>query len=277
MADNLYLQLSKGMEDYNELTANSLHYFKDEARKAFAPICSSFGLHEEDVTLTDTDNLFQVTFSNSKIRIVVTGINWGMNTDISFGVNTMDSYLYSIEQLIKARKPEIPIAGSQVEQLFGYSHYLMTYAPDILQGEPSFFNQQEALMRQEKENARIAMEAEATRKISEGYLKIDTLFGEPVWRKPRPLLSPYGTIKDKFPNSIDVVFEDDLLCFEQYEAVVTNWKIELDEIVIKDEVICEISTDKVLVEIVAPQTGRLIWLLEEGIVFKFPGPIALLD
>jgi hypothetical protein len=265
------------MQDYYKQHADSLRYFKDEARKAFAPICNSFGLQEEHVILTETANLFQVTFSNSKIRIVAEGINWGMNTGISFGVNTRDSGLYSIQQLIKERKPEIPITGGQIEQLFGYSQYLMTYAPDILQGETSFFKQQEALKKQEKENEKKAMRAEFTRKISEGYLKIDTPFGEPVWRKPRPLLSTYSIIKDKFPNSIDIVFnEDDLSCFEQHEAFITNWKIELDEIVIKDEVICEVSTDKVWVEIVAPQTGRLVWLLEEGVTFKFSSPIALL-
>ncbi|MBB6502036.1 biotin/lipoyl-containing protein [Pedobacter cryoconitis] len=265
------------MQDYNQLTAHLVPYFKDEARKAFAPICSSFGLQEEDVILRDIDNRFQITFSNSKIRIVIEGRNWGMNTNIYLQINTRDSDRYSIEELINERKPEIPIAGGQIDQLYAYADYLMKYATDILEGDTTFFSQQEAMRKQEKENARIAMEAEATRKISEGYLKIDPPFGAPVWRKPRPLLSPYSIIKDKFPNSVGVVFEDDLACFEQYEAFITNWKIELGEIVIKDEVICEISTDKVWAEIVAPQTGRLIWLLEEGIVFKFPGSIALLD
>ncbi|MNR31108.1 branched-chain alpha-keto acid dehydrogenase subunit E2 [compost metagenome] len=45
----------------------------------------------------------------------------------------------------------------------------------------------------------------------------------------------------------------------------------------KDEVICEISTDKVSVEIVSPHTGRLIWLLEEGVAFKHSTCIALID
>lgn len=265
------------MKDYYELHADGLRYFKDEARKAFAPICSSFGLQEENVILTDTDNLFQVTFSNSKIRISAEGVNWGMNTNIHFGINSRDSDRYNILELIKERKPEIPIAGGQIDQLYGYAHYLMKYAADILEGETTFFSQQETLIKQEKENAWKVIQAESIRKLSEGYIKIDTKFGEPIWRKPRPLLSPYITIKDKFPNSVDVVFEGDLTGFEQHEAIVTNWKVELDEIVIKDEVICEISTDKVWVEIVAPQTGRLVWLLEEGIAFKFPDSIALLD
>lgn len=265
------------MHDYYKLHADALHYFKNEARKAFAAICSNFGLQEENVILTDTDNLFQVTFSNSKIRIVVTGINWGMNTDIHFGVNTKGNYLYSILQLIKERKPERPITGNQIDQLFGYAHYLMTYATDILQGETAFFNQQEALIKQEKENAWKAMQAESTRKLAEGYLKIDTPFGEQIWRKKRPLLSTYSSIKDKFPHSFEVILNEEVLLSGQYEAVITNWKIELDEIVMKDEVICEISTDKVSVEIFAPQTGRLVWLLEEGILFKFPTCIALLD
>ncbi|MGY0035768.1 biotin/lipoyl-containing protein [Pedobacter sp. NJ-S-72] len=206
------------------------------------------------------------------------GINWGMNTHVRIGVNKSDSDLYSIQKLIKERKPEISIDGSQVDQLFGYSHYLMTYAADILEGETNFFDRQEALIKQEKENAWKASQAESIRKISEGYLEIDTPFGEPVWRKSRPLLSTYSSIRDKFPYSFEVIVnEEDLLSSEQYDAVITNWKVELNEIVKKDEVICEISTDKVCVEIVAPQTGRLVWLLEEGIVFKFSSCIALLD
>jgi hypothetical protein len=266
------------MQDYYKLNAAGLNTFKNEARKAFAPICSNFGLQEENVILTDTDNLFQVTFSNSKIRIVVEGINWGMNTNIHFGLNSRGSDLYSILQLIKERKPEIPVAGNQIDQLYGYSHYLITHAADILQGDTTFFNQQEAIIKQNKENAWKTMQAESIRKLSEGYIKIDTPFGESIWRKPRPLLSTFRNIKDKFPHSIEVgLNEVDISLYAQYEAIITSWKIELDEIAMKDSVICEISTDKVSVEFVAPQTGRLVWLLEEGIAFKFSTCIALLD
>jgi hypothetical protein len=266
------------MQNYYELHADALHYFTNEARKAFAGICSSFGLHEENVILTDIDNLFQVTFSNSKIRIVVEGINWGMNTDIRFGENTRDHALYSILQLIKERKPEIPIIGNQIEQLYGYAHYLMTYAADILQGETPFFNQQDVLKKQERENALKITQAESAKKISEGYMKIDTPFGETIWRKPRPLLSTFSSIKDKFPHSLEVVLnEGEILSYSQSEPIITSWKIELDEIVRKYEVICEISTDKVSVEIAAPQTGRLLWLLEEGVALKSSTCIALLD
>lgn len=251
---------------------------KGEARKAFAAICNGFGLQEENIILTDTDNLFQVTFYNSKIRLVVEGVNWGMNADIRFGVNTSGSDLYSIQQLIRERKPEMPVAGNQIDQLYGYAHYMMTYAADILQGEITFFNQQESFVKQEKGNAWKAMQAESTRKFSEGYMKIDIPFGESILRKPRPLLSTYNSIKDKFPHSFEVVLnEDDTLAHGQYEAVITNWRIELDEIVVKDNIICEISTAKVSTEIVAPRTGRLVWLLEEGIAFKFSTCIALLD
>lgn len=278
LANNLYLRLSIDMQDYYELYADELRYFKDEARKAFATICSSFGLQEEHVILRDTDNLFQVTFSNRKIRILVEGINWGMNTNIHFGINKRDGNLYSILQLTRERKPEIPVSGNQIDQLFGYSHYLMTQATDILQGDTTFFNQQEALLKQEKERARKAIQAESDIKLSKGYLRIDTPFGESIWRKPRPLLATYYSIKDKFPHSYEVVFnENDLLSGGTYEPIITNWKIELGEMVIKDQVICEISTDKVSVEIVSPHTGRLVWLLEEGIPFKLSTCIALLD
>lgn len=266
------------MQEYYKLYADALQHFKDEARKAFAGICSGFGLQEENIILKDTDNLFQLTFSNNKVRIVVEGINWGMNTAVHFGVNNRDSCLYSIQQLIRERKPELVVDGNQIDQLYSYAHYLMTYAPDILVGDTTFFYQQEIRRKQEKENARKAMQAESERKIAEGYQKIDTSFGEVVWRKSRPLLSTYDITKEKFPHSLEVVFnEDDLLTDRQSEAIISNWRIELAEIVRKDKVICEVNTDKVSVEIVAPQTGRLVWLLEEGVSFKFSTCIALLD
>jgi hypothetical protein len=267
------------MQEYYKLHADALYNFKNEARKAFAVICNSFGLQEENIILTDIDNLFQVRFSNNKIRIVIEGVNWGMNTSIHFGINAKDSNLYSIQQLIKEREPQIPVAGNQIDQLFGYSHYLMTYAADILKGETTFFNQQEALIKQQKENTYKAIQTESARKLSEGYLKIEVSSGEPIWRKPRPSLSAYSSIKDKFPHSFEVIFNpDDLLSSSPYrEAIISNWKIELDDIVMKDEIICEICTDKVSVEIAAPHTGQLIWLLEEGIAFKSSTCIALLD
>ncbi|KIO75069.1 hypothetical protein TH53_22735 [Pedobacter lusitanus] len=266
------------MQDYYKQHTEELHYFKNEARKAFAVICDRFGFREEDVVLSDTANLFQITFSNSKTRIVVEGIHWGMNTNVCLGINNQDSDLCGIHQLIKEREPEVPVDGSQAEQIFGYAHYLLTYATDILEGDTTFFNQQKALRKEEKENAWKAMQAESARKISEGYLKIDTPYGERVWRKPRPSLSTYHLIKDKFPDSFEVMLDlHEIFGSEQEEVIINNWKTELGDIVIKDEVICEISTDKVWVEIVAPQTGRLIWLLEEGIAFKFSTCIALLD
>lgn len=265
------------IQDYNEQHAEAIEHFRNEAKKAFATICRNFGLQEENVILTDTDNLFQVTFSNSKIRIIVEGINWGMNTAVHFGMNTDDSHLYPIFQLIKERKPPVPITGGQIDQLFGYANYLMTSAPDILQGETIFFNQQDALIAQEKENALKLMQEEATKKLAEGYLKIDNDFGETIWRKPRPSLLTYQSAKDKFPDSFEVLPEEnEMMGFEQYEAVITCWKIDLEDMVKKDEVICEISTDKVSVEILAPETGRLVWLLEEGNTFKFSTCIALI-
>lgn len=279
MANNLYLRLANSMQDYYKIHADELQYFKKEVRKAFAAICSSFGFQEEKVILTDTDNLFQVTFSSSSMRIVVTGINWGMNIAVDFGLNKKGSNLYSILQLIKERKPERPVDGNQIDQLFGYADYLGTYAADILRGETTFFNELEALKKQERENERKMMEAESVRKLAEGYLKIDTPTGERIWRKPRPLLSTYNSTKDKFSHSFEVLFNPgDLLGYAQYEeAIISDWKKDLGEIVKIGEVICEISTDKVSVEIVAPHTGRLIWLLEEGLALGSSACIALLD
>jgi hypothetical protein len=264
-------------DNYYEINAENLSHFKTEARKAFATICNNFGLQEENITLSDTDNLFQLTFSNSKTRIVVEGVNWGMNTAVYLGLNETGSALYSIHQLIKERKPEKPVTGTQTDQLYGYAHYLLTNAADILRGDTTFFDQQEALKKQEKEDALKAQQAEAARKLAEGYIKIDTSYGETIWRKPRPSLSTWKIIKDKYPNSIEVIFnESDILSGGSAPTVITDWKAELDSTVKKDAVICEVSTDKVSVDVIAPQKGQLVWLLEEGIELKGSTCIALI-
>lgn len=264
-------------DNYYEIYAENLSHFKTEARKAFAAVCNSFGLREENITLSDTANLFQLTFSNSTTRIIVEGINWGMNTTVHLGINEAGAALHPIHQLIKERTPEKPIAGNQTDQLYGYAHYLLAYATDILQGDTSFFNRQEALKKQQKEDALKTLQAEAVRKLAEGYIKIETSYGETVWRKPRPSLSAFRIMKDKFPNSAEVIFnETDLLSAGSYPTIITDWKAELDCTVIKDTVICEVSTDKVSMEVIAPRTGKLVWLLEEGIELKAPTCIALI-
>jgi hypothetical protein len=223
-------------------------------------------------------NLFQETFSSSKVRVVVEGINWGMNTAVYLGINEPGCTLYSIHQLINERQPEQPVTGSQTDQLYGYAQYLITYATDILQGDTSFFNRQDELKKKEQEEALKTRQAEAAQKLGAGYIKIDNpYFDEPVWRKPRPTLSTYSITKEKYPNSIEVFFnENDTSSTGDYSAVITGWKADLDSTVLKDTVLCEISTDKVWMEIMAPQTGRLVWLLEEGITLNASSCIALI-
>jgi hypothetical protein len=264
-------------DNYYEIYAENLAHFREEAVKAFASLCNQFGLQRENVILSATANLLQETFSGSKVRVVVEGINWGMNTAVYLGINEPGSPLYSIHQLIKERQPVQPITGSQTDQLYGYAHYLMTYAADILQGNTRFFNRQDELKKKEKEEALKILHAEIKRKLAAGYTKIDTSYGETIWRKPRPSLLTYKIIKDKFPNSIEVVFnESDILSGGNAATVITDWKVELDCNVTKDAVLCEVSTDKVSMEVIAPQTGKLVWLLEEGIALNASTCIALI-
>jgi hypothetical protein len=264
-------------DNYYEIHAENLALFKQEAGKAFADICNKFGLQAEDVVSSDTANLFQVTFSGSKVRVVVEGINWGMNTGVYLGMNKPGCTLYSIHQLIKERQPEQPVTGSQTDQLYGYAQYLVAYATDILQGDTSFFNRQDELKKKAQEEELKTLQTETAGKLAEGYTKIDTSYGETIWRKPRPTLSTYTIIKDKFPNSIEVTFnESDILSGGNTPTVITGWKVELDSTITKDTVICEVSTDKVSMEVVAPQTGKLVWLLEEGIALNTSTCIALI-
>lgn len=265
-------------DNYYEIHAENLAYFKQEAGKAFADICNRFGLQKEDVILSATANLFQETFSGSKVRVVVEGINWGMNATVYLGVNEPGSPVYSIHQLIKERQPENPVAGSQIDQLYGYAQYLMTYATDILQGDTSFFNRQEEIKKQTEEEALKTQQTEEAKMLAEGYIKLDTTdYGDPIWRKHRPSLAPYNTIKEQFPNSIEVIFNDnEVLSAGTVPAVIFSWDAELNAIVKKDAVIGLISTDKVCIDIIAPQTGKLVWLLEEGIALYTFTCIALI-
>ncbi|MCS3800621.1 biotin/lipoyl-containing protein [Niastella sp. OAS944] len=256
--------------------AENLSHFKAETRKAFATICNNFGFQEETTPLSDTANLFQLTFSNSKIRIIVEGINWGMNATVHIGINESGAALYSIHRLLKERKPEEPVTGSQVDQLYGYAQYLLTNAADIFQGDTHFLDKLEAIRKQEKEDAMKIIEVENARKLAEGYIKIETSYGDTIWRKPRPSLSPFKITKDKFPNCIEVIFNESDLLSGGAPTIITEWKAELDSTVINGDVICEVSTDKVSMEVIAPQTGQLVWLLEEGIALHASPCIALI-
>ena len=265
-------------DNYYEIHAENLAHFKAEAGKAFAAICNQFGLQREEVMLSATANLFQETFSGSKVRVVVEGINWGMNTTVYLGMNEPGSALYSIHQLIKERTPEKPITGNQAEQLYGYASYLITYAADILQGDSSFFNREEEIKKQTEEEALKTQQAEEAKMLAEGYIKLDTTdYGDPIWRKHRPSLAPYNAIKEQFPNSIEVIFNDnEVLSAGTVPAVIFSWDAELNATVKKDAVIGLISTDKVCIDIIAPQTGKLVWLLEEGIALNASTCIALI-
>jgi hypothetical protein len=263
-------------DNYYEIYAENLSHFKAEARIAFATICNNFGFQEENKPLSETANLFQLTFSGSKIKIIVEGINWGMNTTVHIGINETGASLYSIYQLIKERKPEKPVTGNQVDQLYGYANYLLTNAHDILQGNTAFFDQLEAIKKRQNEEALKIQQAEAAQKLADGYIMIETSYGETIWRKPRPSLSTFGLTKDKFPDSIEVIFNESGLLSGGAPTVITDWKVALNSPVTKDQVICEVSTDIVSMEITAPQTGQLVWLLEEGIALNASTCIALI-
>lgn len=265
-------------DNYYDIYAENLTHFKAEAGKAFAAICNRFGLQKEDVILSATANLFQETFSGNKVRLVVEGINWGMNIAVYLGMNESGSALYSIHQLIKERPAEKPVTGSQTDQLYGYAQYLMTYATDILQGDTSFFNRQEEIRKQAEEEALKTRQAKEARMLAEGYIKLDTIdYGDPIWRKHRPSLGSYNTIKAQFPDSIEVIFNDkEILSSGTIPAVIFSWDVELDATVKKNAVIGLISTDMVCIDILAPQTGKLVWLQEEGIALNAPTCIALI-
>lgn len=262
--------------DYDQIHTENIHYFKDEARKAFAKICTTYHFREENTPTHKHGNPFQITFSNGKVRFVLEGINWGMNTTMWLGTAGKESVLHSAHHLMKIRPTSIVVEGSQIEQLYRYADFLMVNTPDILQGDLTVIDQLDALLEKEKTEALYAEQAEEARRISEGYLKIDTAIGESVWRAPRPELLPYEATKEKFPKSAEVVVSE-TFSEEDRPMVVTEWKIVLGATVKKDDVICEISTEKVSIDVFASCTGKLVWILEEGIPLGPSRCIALVE
>lgn len=273
--------MQNSMNDYYKQHVEGIAYFKAEARKAFADICKKYGLYERNPRLRTFYNHFQITFSNRKVRIYIEGINWGMNTDVYIGENRKDKCLYSLWHLIEIRPPVTPVTGSQIDQLYGYAAYLKKYASDGLSGDQQFFDELTEKLKRDEEAKKQAKQRVIDEKLATGYILIKSPFGESVLRKPRLHLPDYSVIKAQFPQAVDVFSDEtigDLIKGQDNQAIgiVRIWHKDLHELVQSNELICEFETDKVTVDVLAPITGTLLWLIPEGTVIKFDDAIALI-
>lgn len=270
------------MQDEDTLLEKAITYFKAEARKAFAEICQQYDFVELKQPLNSYENQFQLVFESPHIRIKAEGINWGMNATIYLSKKLPESPCFGIGQFCAERMPTTPISGSQTEQLYGYAHYLQTYATDILSGDPRFLDQLEATLEVAKQEAAGAKQTEVDRKLAAGYISIDNPYGEPVLRKFRANLPPYETAQTQFSQAKEIAmdrFADSMVDGDgkQGTGIIDVWFKEIGDYVQMNECVCEVSTDKVCMEINSLVSGQLVWLLPEGTLVQTGQTIALVE
>ncbi|MDJ1501570.1 lipoyl domain-containing protein [Xanthocytophaga agilis] len=262
------------MENFHKEHIEAINHFKTEARKAFAHICLNFGFKETDYSPEEYQNPFQIQFESPQIRILAEGIHWGMNANVCVGKNTSDTEWFNIEYICRLRIPTVPVTGSQTEQLYGYAHYLENYATDIMNGDTDFLDQLALKRKQEKEEAEKARQAAIEQKLMEGYVPIHNPYGDPILRKPRLNLHSYEIARLKFPQATPIYPESPLE--PGYKAIIDRWFKDIGENIRETELLCELSTDKVMIEIRSATTGKLVWLLPEGTIAQSDQCIALI-
>ncbi len=269
------------MQNYYEEHADAIAYFKVEARQAFVGICQEYNFQEQQCPPNDYQNQFQIVFASPSIRILAEGIHWGMNTRISLSRNVSGCQWYGVERLMAERKPATPIVGSQIEQLYGYAHYLQTQAADLLAGDVHLLEQWEVAQAQEQEDSKRTNQAETDQKLAAGYVPIENPYGESILRKPRVQLPDFEVARTQFPEATAVtpsIFAEVLLqgTENDHVAIIDQWFKDIGELVHSNEILCELSTDKVVVEMPSPTSGKLVWLLPEGTLVQANDVIALI-
>ena len=128
----------------------SMEEFRVQARDAFASLVPDFGFHEERIPFAEDKylNPCAVWYANSRTRVVIEGINWGMNTRIALGRAGSASQFenYDFLELLEIRDEEAVaagqsgrgVSGGQLEQLRQYAALLPEAAADVLRGPFDF-------------------------------------------------------------------------------------------------------------------------------------------
>jgi hypothetical protein len=116
--------------------------FKDHARKSFSFLIDLYGFREQ--ALDKLDNEFSVNFITSKTKIVIEGINWGLNSRVAVGSSTGKFENYDLGDVLTVFSPNASLSDadfkkSQVEQLSLMANLLKECAEPILLGEHSSF------------------------------------------------------------------------------------------------------------------------------------------
>ncbi len=128
----------------------SIERFRQESREAFLPVLEKYGFKEEALPKIQYINEYQVRWANDTTRIIVEGINWGMNIDVrlaSLEESIMEYETYAFDDLLALRNPGfVPVDGQQA-QMAQYANQLAENAIDVLSGDFLVFPELAAAIR----------------------------------------------------------------------------------------------------------------------------------
>ena len=127
-----------------------LEAFKDACRAAFTPVLTEHGFREERLPNTRYINEYQIRWANEKTRIIVEGINWGMNIDVrlaSVDETIMEYKSYAFDDLLTIRDPTFQSKDGQLAQMEQYAELLAEHAEDVLSGNHRIFPKLAAAIR----------------------------------------------------------------------------------------------------------------------------------
>ena len=124
--------------------------FRRRVREAFA-FLEALGFREESVP--SGRNPVAVWFSSAKARVVVEGINWGLNARVALGRagDKAEFENYDLGDLLAIRGAADPVTaqpGSQAAQLPGLAEALRVHGGDVLAGDFAAFPQLRARVEQ---------------------------------------------------------------------------------------------------------------------------------
>ena len=116
--------------------------FKDHARKSFLFLIASYGFREQ--ALEKFDNEFSVNYINSCTKIVVEGINWGLNSRVAVGSSTGKFENYDLGDVLTVLCPERAMNDAdfkpkQIEQLTLMAKLLLECAEPVLLNDHTSF------------------------------------------------------------------------------------------------------------------------------------------
>jgi hypothetical protein len=130
------------------LSPPSKQQFIDTVDQAFSYLVSEFGFHREPIPVEARD--VRVGYSNSRVRIVIEGTNWGLNARVALGSCSQDGGFedYDLSDLLGLRgtinesppsRGSIEKGSTQLEQIAYFGRALRAIGRDILLGDLSVF------------------------------------------------------------------------------------------------------------------------------------------